>query len=159
MRSSQHNILNQNSYLILFALAGAALLPLALSLYRRRESIGQKVRSFCLTLASAGVTFWIARQFTTNGWIILLAALLVEVLVLQRTAPRSRSRYIPRSERRKAIARFERSGKLYDPRLHHIDHIIPYSRGVSNKVDNLRVMDRDRNLAKSDKSPWWDIFQ
>lgn len=128
-----------------------------LALYRRREAIAQKLRSGFFAIGGFLAVILIGRQYTTDGTKIMLAALLVEVLVLVYTRPR-RSRYIPRSEKRKAIARYERSGRRYDPRKHHIDHIIPHARGGGNKADNLRVLESERNLAKSDRSPWWDFF-
>lgn len=40
------------------------------------------------------------------------------------------------------------SGRKLD-RTAHIDHIIPRSRGGSNKIDNLQFLTREVNIAKS----------
>ena len=59
-----------------------------------------------------------------------------------------RSRYIPRSERRKIKGH---GG--------HIDHIWPYWLGGSNTADNLRRISAKRNLRKGGKLPkLWDWF-
>jgi hypothetical protein len=129
-----------------------------LAIYRRREFVAAKLRSAFFALGGFALVILIARRYTTDGTKILLAALLAEVLIIFYTRPH-RSRYIPRSEKRKAIERYERkTGQRYNPRRHHIDHVVPHARGGSNKADNLRVLDSERNLAKSDRSPWWDVF-
>lgn len=67
---------------------------------------------------------------------------------------RKRSRYIPKRVRRKAIARFEaETGERYDSRIHHLDHIVPFSRGGGQTEDNLRVVPKGKNLRKGRKLP------
>ena len=57
------------------------------------------------------------------------------------------------------VCKYERrTGQRYNPRKHHIDHVVPYSRGGGSRADNLRVLDSEKNLAKSDRAPWWDVF-
>jgi 5-methylcytosine-specific restriction endonuclease McrA len=63
-----------------------------------------------------------------------------------------RSRYIPAATKRAVIARDLPDGS-YDPRIHHIDHIWPHSRGGSNTRDNTRVIEKKRNLQKGAKRP------
>ena len=63
-----------------------------------------------------------------------------------------RSRHIPSATKRAVIER-DLPGGGYDPRLHHIDHIYPHSRGGSNTRDNLRVIEKKRNLQKGAKRP------
>jgi hypothetical protein len=65
---------------------------------------------------------------------------------------KKRSRYIPRATRRAVIERDLKSEE-YDPRKHHIDHVWPFSRGGSHTADNLRVIERKRNLQKGAKRP------
>ena len=137
------------------------LLPLAFVLapgiWRRRESIRFRLRVVIvgeatyllvtLGLAKAG---WSAPQALVCG---LLTGLVVAML------QRGRNRYVPRSERRKAIARFEsKTGRRYNPRIHDLDHVVPFSRGGSNTADNLRVIERSTNRAKGARSPWWDLL-
>jgi len=66
---------------------------------------------------------------------------------------KQRSRHIPACERRKVIARFERSGKKHNSRKHHLDHRVAFARGGSNTADNLRVLDKKENLRKGKKAP------
>jgi 5-methylcytosine-specific restriction endonuclease McrA len=44
-------------------------------------------------------------------------------------------------------------GEKYDSRKHHIDHVWPFSGGGSHTVDNLRVIERRKNLRKGAKRP------
>jgi len=65
---------------------------------------------------------------------------------------KKRSRYIPKSVRRAVIAR-DLKGEEFDPEKHHIDHVWPFARGGSNTSDNLRVIEKKRNLQKGAKRP------
>lgn len=160
MAQEMPQILSQHSTgeLAALAIAGIFVLMLLLSAYRRREAIGRKLRHLFLMVAAFVLAILVASQFTQDRPKIILIALLAELVVGVRMRPPDRSRYISRTERRKVIARFERSGKRYDPKRHHIDHVIPHSRGGSNRADNLRVLESEKNLAKSARAPWWDVF-
>ena len=73
-------------------------------------------------------------------------------------ASKRRSRYIPKSVRRAVIAR-DLKGKRYDSSKHHIDHIWPFARGGSHTVENLRVIERRKNLKKGAKRPRiWEMW-
>lgn len=63
-----------------------------------------------------------------------------------------RSRYIPKSVKRAVIAR-DLKGDEYDSTKHHIDHVWPFSRGGSHTSDNLRVLEKKKNLKKGAKRP------
>jgi len=79
-------------------------------------------------------------------------SLCVAFVALIRWQSFKRSRYIPNATKRAVVAR-DLPGGGYDPRLHHIDHVWPHSRGGSNTGDNLRVLERKRNLQKGAKRP------
>jgi 5-methylcytosine-specific restriction endonuclease McrA len=79
-------------------------------------------------------------------------SLCVAFVALIRWQSFRRSRYIPNATKRAVVAR-DLPGGGYDPRLHHIDHVWPHSRGGSNTGDNLRVLERKRNLQKGAKRP------
>ena len=63
-----------------------------------------------------------------------------------------RSRHIPTAVRRKVIAR-DLKGEPFDSSKHHIDHIVPFSRGGSHTADNLRVIAKRDNLRKGRRRP------
>jgi len=71
-----------------------------------------------------------------------------------------RSRYIPAKVKREIIARdLTTRGHKYDPRKHHIDHKWAFSRGGGHTPDNLRIVEKERNLRKGAKKPGiWDMF-
>jgi hypothetical protein len=75
------------------------------------------------------------------------------VLALVLVPRRKRSRYIPVAVRRKVIARDLKGGQEYDPQKHHFDHKWAFSRGGGHTSDNLRVIEKDRNLRKGAKKP------
>ena len=63
-----------------------------------------------------------------------------------------RSRYIPKATRRAVIAR-DLKGEKFDPQKHHVDHVWPFARGGSHTADNLRVLEKKKNLQKGAKRP------
>lgn len=90
--------------------------------------------------------------------IVALLVGVVSALLVDRRTP-ARSRYVVRSERRKAIARWElKTGRKFNPRLYHVDHIVPFAKGGSSTADNLQVLERRKNLSKGAKSPRWDLL-
>ena len=73
-------------------------------------------------------------------------------------APPKRSRRIPKKLRRAVIER-DLGGAKFDPALHDIDHIVPYSKGGDHSEENLRVTSRSRNRSRGNKMPGWrDLF-
>lgn len=68
-----------------------------------------------------------------------------------------RSRYIPAAVRREVKNQFElESGRKYNPQHHELDHIVPFSRGGSHTVDNLRVIKKKANRRKGKRMPSYD---
>lgn len=74
------------------------------------------------------------------------------LIVFGRSQSRKRSRYISRSTRRAVIKR-DLKGEKYDPQKHHFDHVWPFSKGGSHTTDNLRVIEKRRNLRKGANRP------
>lgn len=128
-----------------------------LAIRRRREAIRLALRRLLLVaLAYLGVvaylsqTGWGASQTIIAG---VLTGLVVDSFIPRRT------RYIPGTVKRRAIARWEQqTGQKFNPRVHELDHVIPFSKGGSNTADNLRVVTRRENRSKGAKSPWWDLL-
>lgn len=142
----------------LFLIPAFAVFSLVLvGIRRRREGIRYRLgRVILVELAYLTVAFLLL-AVGQNPVVAILAGFVCALLVDRRTP--ARSRYIPRSERRKAIARWElRTGRKFNPRLYHVDHVVPFAKGGSSTADNLQVMERRKNLSKGAKSPWWDLL-
>jgi hypothetical protein len=65
-----------------------------------------------------------------------------------------RTRRIPKHIRRAVIER-DLKGEPFDPNLHHLDHIIPFSKGGDHSVANLRVMNKTENMRRGARMPHW----
>ena len=76
----------------------------------------------------------------------------VAFIFFGRWQTKKRSRYITKSTRRAVIAR-DLKGEKFDPQRHHVDHVWPFARGGSNTIDNLRVIEKRKNLQKGAKRP------
>ena len=76
----------------------------------------------------------------------------VSLIFFGRWQGQKRSRYIPKSTRRAVIAR-DLKGEKFDPKKHHVDHVWPFAKGGSHTTDNLRVIDKKKNLEKGAKRP------
>jgi hypothetical protein len=143
---------NLLGYLIL----GAAAYVLLLSIWRRREAIQHNVRRLVIFMAVyLGGFILLTRHGQAQSAAAVLS--LLAAAVIDSLQPK-RSRYVLARERRKAIARYERSGEKYSPRKHEVDHEVPFSTGGSNTSDNLQVISRKKNRAKAAKAPWWDVL-
>jgi hypothetical protein len=77
---------------------------------------------------------------------------IVALVFLGRFQSRKRSRYISKATRRAVIAR-DLKGERFDSEKHHIDHVWPFSKGGSHTADNLRVVEKKKNLQKGAKRP------
>jgi hypothetical protein len=77
---------------------------------------------------------------------------LVALILFAQWQTRKRSRYIPKATRRAVIER-DLKGKRFNPKKHHVDHVWPFSKGGSHAVDNLRVIEKEKNLQKGAKRP------
>jgi hypothetical protein len=67
-------------------------------------------------------------------------------------------RRIPRKTRRKVIARFEATGERFDPKLHDVDHIVPFAKGGDHSEINLRVVPRSANRRRGARMPKFRDF-
>ena len=76
----------------------------------------------------------------------------VALIAFGRWQGKRRSRYVSKSTRRAVIAR-DLKGEKFDPQKHHVDHVWPFARGGSHTTDNLRVIEKKKNLQKGAKRP------
>jgi hypothetical protein len=88
---------------------------------------------------------------------VFVAGLAAVLVFLSKNSGR-RSRHISKSVRNAVIAR-DLKGKPYDSSKHHIDHVWPFSKGGSSTADNLRVVEKKKNLKKGAKRPrLWEMW-
>jgi len=92
----------------------------------------------------------VAMKVSEQGTVLI--SLLIALAVFSRKARVGRSRHIPKSVKRAVIAR-DLKDQEYDSSKHHIDHVWPFSRGGSHTADNLRVIEKKKNLKKGAKRP------
>ena len=77
---------------------------------------------------------------------------IVALIFFVRWQGRKRSRYIPKATRRAVVAR-DLKGEKFDSQKHHVDHVWPFAKGGSHTADNLRVIEKKKNLQKGAKRP------
>lgn len=120
---------------------------------RKQNVIRFKVRRICLYLAVVMIGIAIIPQYgytTLEAGIFSIAAGTALAFILIR--PPSNSRRIPAKVRREVIAR-DLKGEPFDPNVHDIDHIVPFSKGGDHTVENLRVVHRSENRRRGAKMP------
>ena len=114
-------------------------------------------RLFLRNLAKSALVFLVAAialaegVHLPEGQVQGLSACIAFIAFI-RWQSRKRSRYVPSATRRAITAR-DLKGEPLDSQKHHIDHVWPHSRGGSNTADNLRVIDKTKNLRKGAKRP------
>jgi hypothetical protein len=142
--------------LLIFAVILASL-PILLGLRRRREAIRYAIRRVVIVeVAYFGLAFTML-HYGQPPLTAILAGLVAALLVNTYMSPRSR--YTPAHVKRKARAKFElKTEKKFNPRKHEFDHDVPFSRGGSHTIDNIRVVERKKNRSKGATSPWWDVL-
>jgi hypothetical protein len=141
---------------IIFTVAGIVCLYWLRALRLAREGARLLLRNLAkaaLVFAALVVALSAIRNWTRlNSSQEQLIAFIGAVISMSRFQSRRRSRYIPKATRRAVVARDLR-GEQYDPRKHHIDHVWPFSKGGSHTFDNLRVIEKKKNLRKGAKRP------
>ncbi len=126
---------------------------------RKRDVIRYRLRSLVVYLVCVflGVTILLrsGRSFQ-DALIFSVPAAIVAALLLVRRPPNQRR--IPTKIRRAVIAR-DLKGERFDPRVHEVDHIVPFSRGGDHSEDNLRVISRSENRSRGAKMPKFRDFR
>lgn len=122
---------------------------------RKKQRLRYKLKQISLSL----VTYSIAIALLRNHGFPELEVALISMLVGMGSAwllvkPPKQERRIPTAVRREVIARDLLSkGLKWDPAKHHIDHVVPFSRGGDHSPRNLRVIEKQKNLRKGGKMP------
>jgi|SRR5271157_6182162 len=129
---------------------------------RKQERIRYKIRQIIVALVVYAMMAWTLIKQGLSP----VEAVVVGVLVGMGSAwllvrPPKEDRRIPKAVRRAVIARdLTSKGLRWNPAKHHIDHIVPFSRGGDNSARNLRVIEKQKNLRKGDKMPgFWDFLR
>jgi hypothetical protein len=143
-----------NSLLVLVILIGAPFAYYWLQVARRkREVIRFKMRRAAVYVACVLVGVGV---IPSHGYSKQDAALfsmfvgLSAAFILIR--PPRNDRRIPQKVRRAVIAR-DLKGERFDPNLHDVDHIVPFSKGGDHSEANLRVLSRSENRRRGAKMP------
>ncbi len=126
-------------------------------LLRRSNSISNDFSNLIIIGASFYLTYRIAISKLQGNQSEALLIAVIAAVIANELFSKKRTRHIPASERRKAIARFEReTGEKYNPKKHEIDHIAPFSRGGNNIANNLRVIPKKENRKRGNRNRWWE---
>lgn len=96
---------------------------------------------------------------TSSSGNAVAALLLIALAILVLGGSRRRSRYIPTRVKRQALAKFfldhyshaERARKPLRLKDYEFDHIVPFSRGGCNEIDNIRVIPKKENRRKGNR--------
>jgi hypothetical protein len=148
--------LNHDQIVTLWVFA-IVVIVLRLLLGPRRQNFAHNLRHLILAIAMAAGAYWVSLsvpQLNSAAWVI--AGIVGFFLFFRRPA---RTRQMKASVRRRVIAKWTaKTGKKFNPRIHEIDHIIPFSKGGGETEGNLRVVDKKMNRSKGAKGPWWDIL-
>lgn len=113
------------------------------------RNLASAVLAFCAVMLILTAIRLQARLQSSQEQII---AGIVAFVFFSRLQSKKRTRYIPTTTRRAVIER-DLKGEKFDPEKHHIDHVWPFSRGGSHTTDNLRVIEKKKNLRKGAKRP------
>jgi len=118
----------------------------------KREFVRYKLRLMVAAGTMYAVVAWGMLQFGRSIVEAILAGVCAAFVVKLFFPSLKQSRRIPESIRRRVIER-DLKGKPFDSRRHHIDHIVPVSKGGDHSMKNLRVLSKSENLRKGTKIP------
>lgn len=147
---------NNPNNIIFVIIVIAVTYPLILGLYRRSDEIVAVIKHAAIVEGAYFLTFFIAKQQLPGQEITAIVYAVLAGFIADRLYYKKTTRYIPRSERRKAIEKFEKkTGEKYNPKKHEFDHIVPFSKWGDNKNHNLRIIPKKENRRKGNRNHWW----
>lgn len=142
---------------LLIVLAGIAVLWVLKYIRLSRESIRPIFRHFAIgfVLGLLYYASWGQKAGYNPATCGVVFGILAAIIFHQK-----RRRYIPNAVRRAVKARdFKGREHKYNSKKYHYDHRVPFSKGGSHTIDNIRLIDATKNLKKGAKSPTlWDMF-
>jgi hypothetical protein len=120
---------------------------------RRAQFMKFKLKrvAVAVSLYFCGAYALISKGYSVPEGIVFGALLGLCVAHLAVSRPRH-NRRLPAHIKRAVIAR-DLKGQPFDPRVHHIHHVVPFSRGGDNSMSNLKVISKTENLQRRDKMP------
>lgn len=120
---------------------------------RKREVIRMKLRRVGIGLTCYATGIFCLPRFGYNQFEGALfggfAGLALAFLLVR---PPKVDRRIPTWVRRAVIER-DLKGERFDPKLHDLDHIVPFSKGGDHSVENLRVLPKAENRRRGARMP------
>jgi hypothetical protein len=122
---------------------------------RKTEWLRYKLKRLIVAeLCFIGTAYILAQQKLPAAEVVLFSVLIgLGCGFLLVKEPRT-SKRISKALRQQVIARdLTSKGLKWDAAKHHIDHVVPFSRGGDNSLKNLRVVEKQRNLRKGGKMP------
>jgi hypothetical protein len=122
---------------------------------RKKQAVWFKAKRMVVSVICYLVAVYVlAQQHLPPVEILLFGTLAGIACAWLLVKPPVETRRIPKAIRRQVIARdLTSKGLKWDSTMHHIDHIVPFSRGGDNSLRNLRVIEKQRNLRKGGKMP------
>lgn len=130
---------------------------------RKREAIRYKIRRTTVAVAVYVVAalVLVKEQGLPPAEAVVISGLAGLGCAWLLVKPPKRERRLSKAVRAQVIARdLTSKGLKWDPAKHHIDHMVPFSRGGDNSARNLRVIEKQKNLRKGGKMPgFWDFLK
>ena len=111
-----------------------------------------KVRMLGAALGLYAVGIWALVNYGYTMIEAVIFSVLLSLLPMVLIRKPKQHRRIPKRIRQTVIDRDLR-GQQFDPSKHHLDHIVPYSKGGDHSVENLRVLSKSENLARGNRMP------
>jgi hypothetical protein len=145
--------------LILLALVGAPLIYYWTQVARRKRQVVKfKLRRVAVYIVCVvvGIAVIPSHGYSTQDAAIF-SIFVGTTVAFAFVRPPKADRRIPTKMRRAVIAR-DLKGEAFDPKLHDIDHIVPFSKGGDHSKENLRVMARSENRRRGARMPKFKDF-
>ena len=125
--------------------------------FHRREHLIWYLKSYVTVYVASIAAMWTASQLNRPNIERVLWGVVVMLLVDRFIE--GRSRVIRKTDRRSVIEKWERTtGQKFNPRVHELDHVIPFAKGGDNTRYNLRVTTKKENRSKGKRSPRWELI-